>query len=63
MALTHNYKTQSSSTSGTLSDIGNKVRNVAEIVGAVKGLYDVGKVLYHGARTVAPYISTATGFL
>lgn len=38
----------------------NKVKNVAETVGTIKGMYDTAKVLYSVGRTVAPIIA---GFL
>lgn len=41
-----------------LSNIGSKIKNVAEIAGAVKGIYDVGKMLYNGVRTIGPVAST-----
>lgn len=60
MALTHNFKRQSTSSSPSmLSDIGGKVKNVAEIVGAVKGLYDVGKAVYQGVKTIGPIVASA----
>jgi hypothetical protein len=45
-----------------LSNIGNKVKHVAEFAGAVKGIYDVGKMIYHGARAISP-IASAAGLL
>ena len=42
-----------------LSDIGNKVKGAAEIAGAMKGIYDVGKMVYSGAQAIAPYVATA----
>lgn len=42
-----------------LSDIGNKVKNAAEFAGAVKGIYDVGKMIYSGSQAIAPYVATA----
>ena len=59
MALTQNFKRQNTSANWSLADIGGKVRNVAEVVGAAKGLYDVGKAVYQGVRTVTPLIATA----
>ena len=37
-----------------LESIGQKVQQGAEIVGALKGIYDAGKMIYSGARVVAP---------
>ena len=42
-----------------LSNIGNKVQHVAKIAGAVKGIYDVGKLIYNGAQAIAPIVTTA----
>jgi len=41
------------------SNIGNKVKNAAEIVGAVKGIYDVGRMVYNGVRTIGPAVAAA----
>ena len=35
---------------------GNKVKNVAETLGHLKGMYDIGKSIYSGMQTAAPYI-------
>lgn len=56
MALTHNFKAMNTSSNTSMSDLGSKVKNVAEVVGAVKGLYDMGKMIYHGAQTIAPFV-------
>ena len=40
------------------SNIGTKIKNVAEIAGALKGIYDIGKLLYNGAWTIGPVAST-----
>jgi hypothetical protein len=40
-----------------------KVRNVAEIAGTLKGLYDTGKMIYSGIQTAAPFIRAAAGLL
>lgn len=36
---------------------GQKVKNVAEVVGTIKGMYDTGKLIYSGIQTAAPYIA------
>lgn len=41
-----------------MSNIGNKVKQVAEIAGAMKGIYDVGRMAYHAIRTVGPAVAT-----
>jgi hypothetical protein len=47
----------------TLETIGNKVKQGAEIVGALKGIWDVGKAIYGAATTAAPYIAPFVGIL
>ena len=42
-----------------LSGIGNKVKQAAEIAGAVKGLYDVGRLIYQGVQTIGPAVASA----
>ena len=41
-------------TSKFLHGVGEKVKNVGQVVGALKGLYDVGKTIYGVAKTVGP---------
>ena len=36
---------------------GQKVKNIAEVVGAIKGLYDTGKMIYSGIQTAAPVVA------
>ena len=36
---------------------GQKVKQISEVVGTIKGLYDTGKTIYTGIQTVAPYIA------
>ena len=42
-----------------LSSIGNKVKNAAEIAGAVKGIYDTGRMLYNAAQYIGPAVAAA----
>ena len=42
-----------------LSSISNKEKNVAEIAGAVKGIYDTGKMLYNAAQYIGPVVAAA----
>ena len=35
---------------------GQKVKNVSETLGAMKGIYDTGKAIYGGIQTAMPYI-------
>ena len=44
-------------------NFGQKVQNIAETIGTIKGLYDAGKTIYTGIQTVSPLIRTAAGFL
>ena len=39
---------------GLLENVGQKVKNAAEIAGAVKGAWNVGKMIYSGFQVVAP---------
>ena len=41
-----------------LSDVGNKIKHVAEIAGAVKGIYDTGRRVYNGIRAIGPAMAT-----
>ena len=55
--LRNNHKTS------FLSSVGHKVKNFAEFAGAVKGIYDTGKMIYNGVRafglTISPILETA----
>ena len=42
---------------------GQKVKNVSETVGAIKGLWDTGRMVYSGIQTVAPYIASGMALL
>ena len=42
-----------------ITGLGQKVKNVAEFAGAVKGLYQVGKTVYSGFVAAAPYLEAA----
>jgi hypothetical protein len=46
-----------------MSNIGHKVKQAAEIAGTVKGIYDVGKMLYTGIRTVGPTVAAVGALL
>ena len=41
-----------------LSNIGHKIKHVAEIAGAVKGIYDTGRMVYNGIRAIGPAAAT-----
>ena len=42
-----------------MSDIGHKVRNVAEFAGTAHGLYQLGKAAYQGFQAMGPVVATA----
>jgi len=44
---------------GLLENVGQKVKNIAEIAGAVKGAWDVGKMIYSGFQVALPYLEAA----
>ncbi len=44
---------------GPLDNVGQKIKNVAEIAGAVKGAWDVGKMIYGGFQVALPYFEAA----
>jgi hypothetical protein len=46
-----------------MSTVGSKVKQVAEIAGAMKGIYDVGRMAYHALRTVGPAVATVGALL
>ena len=61
MAHTHNFK--KNHRTSWIADIGNKVKYAAEVVGAAKGLYDVGRSLYHGMQVIGPAVAGAASVL
>ena len=42
---------------------GQKVKNVSENVGAIKGLWDTGRMVYSGIQAAAPYITSGLALL
>ena len=42
-----------------LENVGEKVKHAAELAGTVKGIWDVGKMVYSGFQVAAPYIEAA----
>ncbi len=42
-----------------LESVGQKVKNAVELAGAVKGVWDVGKMVYSGFQVAAPYLEAA----
>ena len=60
MASLHNFRNRTKKTQSSWVDsIGQKIRNVAEIVGTAKGLYDVGRGLYTAAQAYGPIVAGA----
>ena len=42
---------------------GQKVKNVSETLGAIKGIYETGKMVYSGIQTAAPYVTSGLALL
>jgi hypothetical protein len=42
-----------------MSDIGNKIRTVAEVAGTAHGIYQLGTAVYQGAQAMGPVVATA----
>ena len=45
--------------SGWIQNLGDEARQGAEIAGAIKGIWDTGKMIYGGIQAVAPYLAVA----
>ena len=39
-----------------LENVGQKVKNAAELAGTMKGIYDLGRGVYAGFQVAAPYL-------
>jgi hypothetical protein len=46
-----------------MKGIGDKVRNVAELAGTLKSIYQAGSAVYAGAQFALPYVEAALPFL
>ena len=57
--MAHRHNINRAYSQSWLSSIGNKVKNVAEIAGAVKGIYDTGRMLYNAAQYIGPSVAAA----
>jgi hypothetical protein len=57
MAHLHNMHRKQSHSFWT--SVGEKVRHAAEIAGAVKGLYDTGRMIYNAAQYIGPAVASA----
>ena len=42
-----------------LEHVGQKVKQASEIAGAMKGIYDVGRMAYSGFQVALPYLEMA----
>ena len=58
MAHLHNFNRNQRSSSW-LSDLGNKVKTGAEMIGTAHTLYTLGKMAYQGIQTISPMVATA----
>ena len=57
--MAHMQNIHRSQNQSWLSSIGNKVRHGAEIAGAVKGIYDTGRMLQNAAKYIGPAVAAA----
>ena len=62
MAVLHNFSGNKYNES-MISGIGQKIKNAAEFASMAKGVYDVGRMIYAGARTIGPMIGPAIAML
>ena len=53
-----NYRSNNSN-HHLLQNIGSKVKDVAELAGTLKGLYDLGKLAYSGVQVALSYLEAA----
>ena len=57
--MAHMQNVNRSKNRSWLSSIGSKVKHAAEIAGAVKGIYDTGRMLYNAAQYIGPAVAAA----
>ena len=48
---------------GLSQGLGQKIRNIAEMAGTVKGIYDTSKAVYAIGQAAAPYLLPLLGVL
>ena len=48
---------------GLSQGLGQKIKNIAELAGTVKGIYDTSKAVYSLGQMAAPYILPLLGAL
>ena len=53
-----NYRSNNSN-HHLLHNIGSKVKDVAELAGTLKGLYNLGKLAYSGVQVALPYLEAS----
>ena len=41
------------------TNFANKIKVGAEVIGGIKTAFDIGRTIYQGIQTAAPYIQTA----
>ena len=46
-----------------IQNIGGKIKTGVEIVGAIKGIYDIGKGIYGAIRAAAPIVTSIAAML
>ena len=59
MANLQNYRNNKHHVQG----LGQKIKNIAEVAGTVKGIYETGKAVYSLGQMAAPYIIPLLGAL
>lgn len=57
------YSKSYSKNTNQFEGFGQKVKNIAGIVGTVKGIYDAGKTIYSAVQATAPYIEMASALI
>ena len=45
------------------NNVGQKLKTTAEVAGAIKGIWDVGKTIYGGVMAIAPLAGAALAVL
>ena len=45
------------------NNLGQKLKTTAEVAGAIKGIWDVGKTIYGGVQALAPLAGAALAVL
>ena len=61
MANLQNYRNNRHN--GLSQGLGQKIKNIAELAGTVKGIYDTGRAVYSIGQMAAPYLLPLLGVL